>query len=205
MTGGAQPPRLIPIVPGTDDRRCLVLPGAGAGFVPYTRLAAGLGDALGVGVDFVRPLGLLPGERPETSIAQMAASVLDVLAGAPAPPRSVFGWSLGGLVGWEVCVALAASGHLPDLVIVDSSPRPGAAEPAEEERVRNRIIAELGPHADQRTIDRVVGTLTAQSAAFAAYRARERYPGRVLLLTCAPHDTPERTAAVDLWRTLAPR
>lgn len=205
MTSVASPSRLIPVGPGKDGPRCLILPGAGAGFVPYARLAAGLSDELDVGVDFVRAVGLLPGESPEYSVAQMAASVLDQLNGARTAPRSVFGWSLGGLVGWEVCVALAARGCQPDLVIVDSSPRPGPGEPGEQERVRNQIIGELGPHANQQTIDQVLRTLAAQSAAFAAYRAQETYPGRVLLLTCAPHDTPERVAAVRLWRELAPR
>jgi thioesterase domain-containing protein len=203
VTGVASTPRLIPFVPGQDRPRCLILPGAGAGFVPYARLAAGLGDTLDIGVDFVRALGLLPGESPEQSVAQMAASVLHQLTGVM--PQSVFGWSLGGLVGWELCVTLAARGYQPDLMIVDSSPRPGPADPAEQERVRNQIIAELGPHANRQTIDQVVRTLAAQSAAFAAYRAQEGYPGRVLLLTCAPHDTPERVAAVRQWRELAPR
>jgi thioesterase domain-containing protein len=205
MTDVAAFPRLIPVVSGKDRPRCLILPGAGAGFVPYARLAAGLGDALDLGVDFVRALGLLPEESPEHSIAQMAGSVLDLLATTSTVPQSVFGWSLGGLVGWEVCVALAARGNLPDLVIVDSSPQPEKSEPAEQERVRNRIVDELGRNADQQTIDRVVRTLAAQSAAFADYRARQRYPGRVLLLTCAPQHALERVAAVRLWRELAPR
>lgn len=205
VTGAAA--RLVRVVPGGDRPRCLILPGAGAGFVPYTRLAAGLAGAVDVGVDFVRTLGLLPGETPERSVAQMADSVLGVLAGTSTVPRSVVGWSLGGLVGWEVCVALAARGERPDLVIVDSVPRPGGSPAAdgERERVRNRIVDELGPHASPQTIERVSRTLAAQSTAFSGYHPRHAYPGRVLLLTCAPHDTPERVAAVRLWRELGPQ
>ncbi|MFD4658722.1 alpha/beta fold hydrolase [Kitasatospora sp. NPDC058444] len=202
MTAAAAPGRLIRMARGKDRPRCLILPGAGGGLTPYLQLSSALGGTHSV--DFVRPLGLMPDEEPETTVAQMAASVLGIVEGAAAVPQLVVGWSLGGVVAWELCVRLAEDGHRPDLVIVDSSPLPRVPGPGEDEEIRDRMTADLGPKADPRTVGRVLGTLAAQAAALAGYAAGTAYPGRVLLLVCSPYDGDGREAAVRRWRELAP-
>ncbi|MFG2914988.1 alpha/beta fold hydrolase [Kitasatospora sp. NPDC048298] len=211
MTAAAAPGRLVRMARGKDRPGCLILPGAGGGLTPYLQLASLLGGSRAV--DFVRPLGLMPDEEPETSVAQMAASVLDIvgtaaaattMATTAAAPRLVVGWSLGGVVAWELCVRLAEAGHRPDLVVIDSSPLPRVPGPGEDEEIADRMVADLGPKADPRTVGRVLRTLAAQAAALADYRAESPYPGRVLLLVCSPYDEDGREDAVRRWRELAP-
>lgn len=209
MTAGASSGRLIRMVTGENLWRCLILPGAGAGLLPYSCLAVGLGDAVGLTVDFVRSVGLMPGERPEESVAQMADSVVAVLDDAArgdsaAMPKSILGWSLGGLVCWEVCVRLAERGLLPDLVMVDSSPIRREPEPGEAESLRERIVEGMRGFADASTIERMLRTFESQVTAFFGYEAREAYSGRALLLSCAPQDTDVRIATERRWRELAP-
>ena len=196
--------RLIRVAEGRAGPECLIVPGAGAGFVPYLRLAASLQESLGAGVAFIRTAGLVPGEVPERSIGEMADSVLASLLASSAMPGLILGWSLGGLVAWELCVRLADRGHLPDLVIVDSYPLPQAPEPAEAEQVRQAVLAELGPNASREAIDALLGTFEAQLAALADYEARRGYPGRVLSLVCAPHERAGSAVALARWQELAP-
>ncbi|MFF4489535.1 alpha/beta fold hydrolase [Streptomyces sp. NPDC001544] len=202
MTSTAAPGRLVRMARGRNRPGCLILPGAGGGLTPYLRLASVLGGSCSV--DFVRPLGLMPGEEPETTVAEMAASVRDAVDEAGAVPRLVVGWSLGGVVAWELCVRLAEDGHRPGLVIVDSSPLPRAPGPGEDERIRDRMVAGLGLKADPETVGRLVRTFAAQAAALGSYAAASAYPGRVLLLVCSPIQADGREAAVRRWRELAP-
>ncbi|WP_326809735.1 alpha/beta fold hydrolase [Streptomyces scopuliridis] len=202
MTAAVVPGRPLRMAPGKDRPGCLILPGAGGGLMPYLRLASVLGSSHAV--DFVRPLGLMPGEEPETTVAEMAESVLGIVNGAATEPQLVVGWSLGGLVAWEVCARLAEDGHRPDLVIVDSSPLPRVPEPGEDEWIRDKMVADLGPKADPQTVGRMVRTFAAQAAALTDYATESGYPGRVLLLVCSPYDKGDREAAVRRWRELAP-
>jgi len=202
MTAAAVPGRSIRMARGKGRPGCLILPGAGGGLTPYVRLASALGGSRSV--DFVRPLGLMPGEEPETTVAEMAESVLGIVNGAATVPQLVIGWSLGGLVAWEVCARLAEDGHRPDLVIVDSSPLPRVPEPGEDEWIRDKMVADLGPKADPQTVGSLVRTFAAQAAALTDYATEAGYPGRVLLLVCSPYDKDGREAAVRRWRELAP-
>ncbi|KAA2261530.1 alpha/beta fold hydrolase [Solihabitans fulvus] len=179
-----------------------MLPGAGGGLNPYLRLASYLGRHYSVYA--VRAAGLLPDEEPEDSVAAMADSAVAALGGLV--PDLVFGWSLGGTIGWEVCVRLADRGVRPDLVIVDSSPlaRPSTVEA--DEHIRKVILGGLGPRADEQTVGRVDRTFRAQVAALADYAAVREYAGRVLLLMCPDNDNDfdGRAESVRRWRELAP-
>ncbi|WP_221351704.1 alpha/beta fold hydrolase [Streptomyces beigongshangae] len=200
MTAAAAAGRLVTMARGRGRPGCLILPGAGGGLTPYLRLASELGRTHSV--DFVRPSGLVPGEEPESTVADMAESVLGMVEAAV--PRLVIGWSLGGLVAWEVCAGLAEDGHRPDLVIIDSSPLPRVPEPGEDEWLRSRMVSDLGPAADAETVGRMERTFAAQAAALTHYATESRYPGRLLLLVCSPYDEGGREAAVRRWRELAP-
>jgi thioesterase domain-containing protein len=202
MSGPTSAGRLVTLVRRKDRPVCLMLPGAGGGLNPYLRLASYLGQRHSVYA--VRAAGLVPGDTPEDSIAAMADSAVAALAGRS--PALVFGWSLGGTVGWEVCVRLADRGMRPDLVIVDSSPLPRRATADDDERIRKLIVAGLGPRPDEHTVARVEHTFQAQVRALAGYATEREYPGRVLLLMCQDTDDgiSGRDGALLRWRELAP-
>ncbi|MFI5561133.1 thioesterase II family protein [Amycolatopsis japonica] len=193
--------RLVTLVRRKDRPVCVMLPGAGGGLNPYLRLASHLGKHYSVYA--VRAAGLVPGDTPEDSIAEMADSALAALDGRS--PALVFGWSLGGTVGWELCVRLADRGQRPDLVIVDSSPLPRHASSDEDERIRKLILAGLGPRPDEQTVARVERAFRAQVHALAEYATEREYPGRALLLMCADADDgiSGRAAALRRWEELA--
>jgi thioesterase domain-containing protein len=179
-----------------------MLPGAGGGVNPYLRLAAHIGETHDVYV--VRAAGLMPGEGHERTVDEMAVSSIEALHASGIAPKLVFGWSLGGAVGWEICVRLARRGQLPDLVLVDASPLPRKLTAANDARLRRLILGQLGPRPAPPTVDLVRRTIDAQLAALAAYRARRPYAGRVLMLLCSDSDFPERAASAARWRALAP-
>lgn len=194
--------RLVTLVRRKDRPVCVMLPGAGGGLNPYLRLASYLGHSHNVYA--VRAAGLVPGDEPEDSVAAMADSAVAALAGHC--PALVFGWSLGGIVGWEVCVRLAARGTHPDLVIVDSSPLPRRASEDDDERIRQLILSGLGPRPDEHTVARVERAFQGQVRALAGYATEREYTGRVLLLACTDTDDgiSGRAAALRRWRELAP-
>jgi thioesterase domain-containing protein len=178
----------------------VLLPGGGGGVLPYF----GLGGALRKRFDLygIRAAGLAPGEEPEDRVETMAGSALETIDAAGVVPELVFGWSLGGVIGWELCVRLAERGVRPDLVLVDSSPvpPPDTRETADTNAwLLGRLTATLG--SDAATAELVTRTFAAQLEAIGRYRASVPYKGRVLLLTCAG---PEPAPTVAQWRTLAP-
>ncbi|KAA2255370.1 alpha/beta fold hydrolase [Solihabitans fulvus] len=192
--------RLITIVRRKNRPACVMLPGAGGGVTPYLRLASYLGATHNIYA--VRPAGLLPDETPEATVAEMADSALKAMEDSGIVPDLVFGWSLGGVVAWEVCAALAERGHRPDLVLVDCSPMARVSTDEEDADIRDTIVGQLGPRPAPDTVQRLERTFQAQVAALAAHRAELHYAGRVLLLLCSP-DTEVRSAAEVRWRELA--
>ncbi|MGZ3143713.1 alpha/beta fold hydrolase [Lentzea chajnantorensis] len=191
--------RLITLVRRGDRPSAVLLPGAGGGLNPYLRLATHLGETHNVHA--VRAAGLVPGEEPEHTIAEMAESADKALAEAGVDPALVFGWSLGGTVGWELCQRLAGA---PDLVVVDSSPLPRVSTAEDDAELREFIVGMLGPRPDPDTADRVRATFDTQVAALAEYHGTGTHAGRVLVLMCRDDDFRDREAAAARWRELAP-
>ncbi|NUU21487.1 MAG: thioesterase [Streptomycetaceae bacterium] len=192
--------RLVTLVGKGRRPVCVMLPGAGGGLTPYLRVAGHLGRDRNV--HGVLPTGVLPGGEPERDLATMAESAVGVLDAAGLRPDLVFGWSFGGVLAWEVGHALSRTGPPPRLVIVDSSPLPRRATPAEDEDIRRRVLAHLGPRPKPDVVDRVLATFTAQVDALREHRAERRYDGPVMVRMCAPWDTEEVTAATRRWAEL---
>jgi thioesterase domain-containing protein len=196
--------RLIPITRRKDRPACVMVPGAGGGIVPYLRLGAFLGQAYNVYA--VRAAGLVPGESPEDTVPDLADGVLRAVESDGLVPEVVFGWSMGGTVAWEVCATLAERGHHPDLVLVDCSPFRRPSDARRDGEIREVIVQMLGTRPDEQTKQRVMRTFLAHIRALAAFDTQRRYGGRVLLLVCTGEsDLSDRDAAVNRWRTLAPR
>ncbi|MCM6773981.1 alpha/beta fold hydrolase [Nocardia sp. CDC159] len=197
----ANPGSLVTLVRRGRRPACVMLPGSGGGLSPYLRLARHLGKTYNV--YGVLPTGMLPGERPEDTIAEMTAAVGRALDNGGIRPEVVFGWSFGGIIAWELSCDLAATGARPRVVIVDSSPLPRRATAAEDHEIQSRILAQLGPLAKPDLIDRVLNIFAAQIVALREYEAERHYDGRVLLQMCTPWDTEATAAAVRRWKELA--
>ena len=190
--------RVVTLARGGNRPACAMLPGLGGGIDPYMHLAAHLGQTHDVYV--VRAAGLVPGEEPENCVEAMARSSIEALDAMAIAPELVFGWSLGGAIGWEACVQLANRGQLPSLVLVDSSPLP--LPPAIGDDARTRVFEMLGPRVAPATFELVRRTVDAQLEAAGSYRARRCYAGPVLMLMCS--QSGDRAAAAARWRALAP-
>jgi thioesterase domain-containing protein len=200
---GPTTPRLFPIARRGNRPACVMVPGAGGGLVPYLRLGAFLGKTYDVYA--VRAAGLVPDEEPEYSVPEMAEGVLRALEPGGLVPEVVFGWSMGGLVAYEVSATLAERGHRPDLVMVDCSPFRLPPDPERDAATREVIVGMLGPRPDAETLERVTRTFHAHIGALIDHEAHRGFGGRVQLLICTGlSDLSDRDAAVAHWRALAP-
>lgn len=190
-------PRMIPLVRKKNRPTCVLLPGLGGGMEPYLRLAGALGAERDVYA--VRAAGLVPGERPETTIAAMADAARDAIDAAHLTPEVIIGWSLGGVVGWEMCAGSA----LP-LVMVDSVPCPWVATAHDRDMVRGRVMATLGERADPATVELVLDTVDAHIAALASHATSEHRDGPVLLVAADGGEN-WRGGGLARWHELAPQ
>jgi thioesterase domain-containing protein len=180
------------------DLASVLIHPAGGGVVPYLPVAAHLGR-LGQ-VRAIRGSGLLPGESPGTDIAAMADDYAAALAADPPWPTLLVGWSMGGVLAWEVAARLAQAGPAPRVVLVDSRTGPdgvAATDLADAAAQVARHVGDAlgGAGADLRTV------VDAHVAALAAHRVRTPLPGPVLLLACGAEPVAERLGD---WAALAP-
>lgn len=188
MTTARQADLLVELAAG-DGAPTLLLHPAGGGIGPYFGIAAEL--AARGPVRAIRAAGLLPGELPDDDLTAMAdryAALVDQ------PPALLFGWSMGGVLAWELAARFAERGARPAVVMVDSTADP---EPVDD-RLREQVVASAGfaPTAADR--DRVAAVTDAHLRAIDRHRVRARYDGPALLVRC-PDNTDTR------WPELAPR
>ncbi|HEY0606847.1 MAG TPA: amino acid adenylation domain-containing protein, partial [Herpetosiphonaceae bacterium] len=90
--------------------------------------------------------GAEPGQTPHTTIGEMAAEyVAAIRAVQPEGLYLLGGWSLGGLVAFEMARQLQQQGQRVErLVLIDSSPPPPQSEPIDEEELLVRFARDLG-------------------------------------------------------------
>nr|WP_237524415.1 thioesterase domain-containing protein [Streptomyces sp. SID5643] len=175
--------------------RCSVLiHPAGGGLGAYT----GVGFALRrTGPVFgIRGHGLAEGERPDRTVAAMTDRYSALLRRLPQPPDLLFGWSLGGVLGWELAARMRADGHRPHVVMVDSPSAGIDADPSAVRRWRRRVHDSL---AEESAVapDRVARTTDAHLDAVLSYRVTQHHDCPTLLLPCADEDNDAHLAA---WR-----
>ncbi|MBD0735157.1 alpha/beta fold hydrolase [Streptomyces sp. CBMA29] len=182
---------------------------AGGGLGQYLRLARRLarhGRVYGI-----RAAGLLPGERPERSVPRMTAAYRELLDALPRPPALLVGWSLGGVLAWELAAEAAAGAGAeaqgtaggappPAVVMIDSHPElePDNAllrsHPLDSiEHSVNGLSSGLDPAL-------LRSTASAHLTAARTHRVRQRSDTPTLLLACA---SPDREAQIARWRSLA--
>jgi thioesterase domain-containing protein len=112
---------LVPLQPAGERRPLFLAHAAGGHVVSYAALARHLGP--GQPVYALQSRGLEEGETaPHARIADMAADYLAQLrAVQPEGPYRLGGWSMGGLVAFEMARLLAAAGEAVELLaLVDS-------------------------------------------------------------------------------------
>ncbi|MFT7836823.1 alpha/beta fold hydrolase [Saccharothrix sp. BKS2] len=186
MTTAHRTDLLVPLAAG-DGAPTLLLHPAGGGVGPYLGLAAEL--AARGPVHAVRAAGLLPGERPDDDLPTMVeryAALVD------RPPALLLGWSMGGVLAWELAARFAERGARPAVVLVDSTadPEPG------DDRLREQVVASAGFAPTEDARERVAAVTDAHLGAMSRHRVRSRYDGPALLVRC-PDNTDTR------WPSLA--
>ncbi|HSN86073.1 MAG TPA: alpha/beta fold hydrolase, partial [Thermoanaerobaculia bacterium] len=109
---------LVPIRAGEGSPLVCIHP-AGGSVACYAALARSLGDRP---VWALEARGLAAGEEPRTSLEEMATAYIESLRTAqPAGPYALLGWSLGGLIAWEMAKQLAAAGETVEpLILLDT-------------------------------------------------------------------------------------
>ncbi|WP_432148829.1 alpha/beta fold hydrolase [Streptomyces sp. bgisy029] len=175
----------------------LLIHPAGGGLGQYLAVAARLsrhGDVFGI-----RAAGLLPGEEPVADVEEMIRTYLGLIGTLRERPGLLFGWSLGGVIAWELAARMAQDGPAPAVVMIDSFA--GLPRATEEDRtdVIERSVSHLNTGVDA---DRVRATARAHIRAATGHRTRSRGTGPALLVSCAGPDRQLQTAA---WQELDDR
>lgn len=177
---------------------------SGGSLGQYLGLVAHLTRHRGM-VHGVRAAGLDAGELPDDSVDTMTDRYLRLLRGLPTPPDLLIGWSLGGVLAWELACRLAREGRQPSIVMVDSFAEPWSACHTARDELLARILHRspvpedpVNPEAGERAARTAAAHLTAS----AAHHATPGYSGSTLLLACQGEERPHQIAC---WRQRAPR
>ncbi len=189
----------------------------GGGVICYSSLARGFDGARAV--LGLQAAGYEGDEEPETDLVRMASRYVDVLrADRPGGPYILGGWSMGGIVAFEMAIQLAAAGHdAPLVILIDCSvpvPRNAphsignlaaqagfAADLARIEGGENwasRITGEIG----EKRLRRLQDVYRANRLALDGYQPRA-YSGRVILVQAEANLNNLESRSTDGWKALA--
>ncbi len=158
-------------------------------------------------------------DEPETDLVRMASRYVDSLrADRPGGPYILGGWSMGGIVAFEMANQLVAAGHeAPLVILIDSSvpvPRNAAhiignleaqaGFAADLARIEGgatwaaRITGEIG----EKRLRRLEDVYRANRLALDGYQPRA-YSGRVILVQAEASLNNLDSSSTDGWRALA--
>ncbi|HZI13113.1 MAG TPA: amino acid adenylation domain-containing protein [Myxococcus sp.] len=154
--------------------------------------------------------GLEGREEPCDSLEAMASLYLDALrAVQPHGPYRLGGWSLGGLIAFEMASQLARQGEtVAELLLIDTR-APGAEPPPAEEELASLGATLFAQDLAQRTGEPSTAPTEALQRVFesnlraAWLYAPEPYPGTVTLLRAAGNPAPESLGHQLGWERLA--
>ncbi|WP_216213650.1 alpha/beta fold hydrolase [Amycolatopsis aidingensis] len=167
---------------GDNGRRLVALPPAGGGIQPYLGMARSLtryGD-----VHALRASGLADGEQPDTDVPAMVSRYLETIRALPTPPDVLVGWSLGGVLAWEVAVLLKRqTGRSAAVVMLDSFITLPTG--SDLDSFATAVMETLAPTASDGELARFRRTTKAHVNAAANHEVTARHDGPTLLLACA--------------------
>jgi thioesterase domain-containing protein len=189
---------LVPVKTTPLGRRSVLLHAAGGGLGPYVGVGlklSKLGSVYGV-----RAAGLYPGEWPDETVVAMARRYRALLDQLDGPPDVLFGWSLGGVLAWELAAGYAAAGHHPRVIMIDSPAVATAGDPGALRRWRERVDRFAGPVPDGHDPDLAARTVHAHLAAVTAHEVTAAHGCPTLLMPCAEEDNEAHLAR---WREVA--
>ncbi|HET9894920.1 MAG TPA: amino acid adenylation domain-containing protein [Streptosporangiaceae bacterium] len=142
--GGASAPHtpVVSLRPGGSAPPLYLVPAVSGSPYGYTGFAGHLDGARPVEA-FVAPG--LDGERePVRDLGELAAHYLGALLEArPEGPYLLAGWSMGGVVAFELARRLTAQGHSVPMVAVLDAEIPGPAEPPPDEEILAMFVSDL--------------------------------------------------------------
>jgi amino acid adenylation domain-containing protein len=160
---------LVPIQPAGDAAPLFLVHAAGGNVLSYAALARHLGPDQPV--YGLQSRGLEGGEPIHARIEDMAADYLaELRAVQPAGPYRLGGWSMGGLVAFEMARMLHAAGERVELLALVDTPAPAGA-PAEAEDDELELLAGFMLH-----LGLALGQITAAGAEVAALDPAARLP-----------------------------
>lgn len=173
---------------------------AGGGLGDYLALAARLGRR--GPVYGLRGSGLAAGEQPDRSVAAMVRRYRHALLTLPTAPTLLAGWSLGGILAWELAGELATNGTRPAVVMIDSLALTLPGQRVNRSALHSAVRRYVVPGAEKSALNRALSTADAHLEAAARHAVRTRHDGAALLLTC---DGEEREHQVEHWTRGCPR
>ncbi|MEV1026108.1 alpha/beta fold hydrolase [Streptomyces sp. NPDC050264] len=191
---------LVPLAQRPGPLPGVLVHPAGGGLGQYLGIAARLSRH--GSVSGIRAAGLLPGETPHDNVADMVRSYLDLLENLPERPRLLVGWSLGGVIAWELAARLAEHGPAPAVVLIDSFTEHTTISARARTDVLDAIEQSVSHLGNSTDAARARGTALAHVEASAAHRTRARHDGPALLMAC---DSAGRDQQIDSWRALTGR
>ncbi|HEV2147026.1 MAG TPA: amino acid adenylation domain-containing protein [Longimicrobiaceae bacterium] len=141
-TGGSTSP-LVAIRPSGSRPPLFFVHPAGGSVLCYMALSRHLGgDQPFYGL---QARGLHPGEAAGTSIESMAADYLDrIRAVHPSGPYRLGGWSMGGVVAFEMARQLSSGGEEVDALVLVDAVIPAGRAPADELTLLHGFALHLG-------------------------------------------------------------
>jgi thioesterase domain-containing protein len=192
---------VVPMSTAPGPVHTVLLHPAGGGLTPYLAVAAHLA---GRGpVTAVRASGLLPGEQPHDSVEAMVEAYLPLLAGLAQRPTLLVGWSLGGMLAWELAGRLADTGPVPAVVAIDSRADARPVDAAGQADLVREVLAHsaaAGPAGGGPAAQRLAGTVAAHVRAVSRHSLAPHRAGPTLLLACGEEDV---TGRLGDWPALA--
>ncbi|MEW5928157.1 MAG: non-ribosomal peptide synthase/polyketide synthase [Gemmatimonadota bacterium] len=118
--GGGETPLLVPLRPGGSRTPLFLVHPVGGEVMAYAALTRRLHPEQPVYA--LRSRGIEPGEKPSWTVEEMARDYLAAIRRVqPAGPYRLGGWSMGGVVAYEMARQLEAAGEETEkLVLIDS-------------------------------------------------------------------------------------
>jgi len=144
-----------------------------------------------------------PGSLPEWTVENLATLYLEAIREIqPAGPYLLGGWSMGGIVAFEMA---RQSGSAPLLLMIDVAP-PGRGEAGEPDPQKELAgfaedLKRLGGIEAPEAMEAAFALFQANRRALQAYRPRS-FEGRALLIRAEATAEADRSGRFEAWRDL---